>query len=285
LGVVGIAGTAIYFATKRKSTESTDDFAKDFEPDDAAEPVRSSSSGFPLSKGSRGDLVRNIQEALIAKFGATILPKYGADGIWGTELQNALIAKGFPTTVDAATFSSIIGTTEVATTDTTSVSTTTTTKKKFNPDLLATNLRVAVLDDDFERSIELLKKIWTVSGYTKVNDIFKEKRIGGVRKTIVNALLTQFSEAAQKKKLNEQFYRIGLKYNGSQWSLSGLDQILCDQIMSLKESPVWNREGKSIKVPEATILGMFLDAKNGVTKFRTLDDKVLFIHTNCICYV
>ncbi len=284
LGVIGIASATVFFATRRKPTETTDEFVKEFEPEESSEPVRSSSSGFPLKKGSRGDLVQNIQEALIQKYGAEILPKYGADGIWGTELESALIAKGFPTTVDAETFSKI-----VAKVDTTAVTTTTTTgettKTKFNPSLLATNLRVAVIDDDFDRSISLLKKIWTVSGYTKVNDSFKEKRIDGVRKTLVNALLSQFSDASQKKKLNEQFYRIGLKYNGSQWSLSGFGDILCDQIMSLKESPVWNRDGKSISVPEGTILGEFLNAKNGVTKFKTLDDKILYTHTNCICYV
>src|SRR5437899_11515365 len=47
--------------------------------------VTSVSSEFPLAKGSKGNNVRLLQEALIAKYGKSILPKYGADGDFGTE--------------------------------------------------------------------------------------------------------------------------------------------------------------------------------------------------------
>jgi hypothetical protein len=39
-----------------------------------------SGSVFPLTKGSKGDKVTALQDALIAKHGIAIMPKYGADG-------------------------------------------------------------------------------------------------------------------------------------------------------------------------------------------------------------
>jgi len=294
LGVVAVAGTAIYFATRKKSTSDivSDEINDSFDVTTPSKPTSSGSgnrnSGFPLKKGSRGDLVQNVQEALIKKYGASILPKWGADGIWGSEMQTALIAKGLPTTIDADSFTKIV--TSSGSTNSGSGSSSGTTNKpskkgKFNPSLVATNLRVAIIDDNFSMALKWLSRIWTVKGYKMVSTYFKKKRIGGVRKTIVNALLTQFWKSSEKKKLNEHFYRIGLKYNGSQWSLSGLDEILCDRIKTIKPAMVWNASGKKIKVPQETILGHFIDAKNDITKFRTLDNKILFTTTKCICYV
>lgn len=283
LGLVAIAGTAYYFVNKNKTTGGTisDDF---LEPAIEDEPERTASSGgsssaFPLKKGSRGELVKNIQQMLIQKYGVAILPKYGADGQWGTEMETALIAKGLPTMIDADTFTKLITSGSVP------VTTTTTDKPKFDPALLATNLRLAILDDNLTKALTSLSKIYTVKGYSMVNEEFKKTRIDGVRKTIVNALLTKFYDDSEKKKLNEQFYRIGLKYDGSQWSLSGIGQILCDQIKSISPTRVWNEKGTAINVPRQTILGEFLDGKNGVTKFRTMDGKILFTNTKCICYV
>jgi len=285
LGLVAVAGTVYYFVNKNKSNG-------DFISDDLTEPIiedepethvssGGSSSGFPLKKGSRGDLVKNIQQMLIQKYGVGILPKYGADSQWGTEMDTALISKGFPTVIDADAFTKLITSGGVP------VSTTTdnTTKPKFDPALLATNLRLAILDDNLTKALSSLSKIYTVKGYTAVNEEFKKTRINGVRKTVVNGLLTKFYDEAEKKKLNEQFYRMGLKYDGSQWSLSGLSQILCDQIKAITPTRVWNVKGAAINVPRETILGEFIDGKNGVTKFKTMDGKILFTNTKCICYV
>lgn len=52
---------------------------------------------FPIAKGSRGDLVTRLQNALIKAYGASVLPKFGADGIWGNETENALKSKNEPT--------------------------------------------------------------------------------------------------------------------------------------------------------------------------------------------
>ncbi|MBD3638163.1 MAG: hypothetical protein HUJ25_12495 [Crocinitomicaceae bacterium] len=292
-GVVA-AGAAIYFATRPKNKPGLVDNQSDFEPDRVATSSGGSSgsssgssssggsSGFPLKKGSRGELVKNLQEALIKTYGASILPRYGVDGDWGSETENALISKGLPTVITAETFTKLVGGAGISSTDS---STPTTTKNKFKPALLASLLHDAVISDNFSEAVRLLSKIFTTTGYAKVNGYFKEKRINGVRKTLVNALLSQFTSSAEKKKLNTHFYRMGLKYNGSQWSLSGVGEVLCDQIRSLQPTMVWNAKGKRLRVPRNTILGELLDARNGVAKFKTLDDKILYTNTNTIGYV
>lgn len=288
LGAVAVAGTAAYFIVNRNSsTQSSlfpDEIATTIEPSitTASPHVRSgsSSSGFPLKKGSRGELVRNIQEALISKFGSGILPKFGADGHWGSEMQSALISKGFTTTIGADDFKKIITSSG---TSSSSENKSPSGKNKFNPSLLAKNIRLAILDDDLDQALNSLSKIWTVKGYTKVNTEFKKKRIDGVRKTLVNALLTKFFNQTEKKALNASFYRIGLKYNGRQWSLNGL--VNENQLQTIESTRVWNEEGKKITVPANTILGEFIDARNEITQFRTLDNQLLFIQTKSISYV
>lgn len=287
-GIVALSGGIYYLVNRGKSNSSlvSNDLLVPTEDEDEPKPSASSgggSSGFPLKRGSRGDLVKNVQQMLIQKYGATILPKYGADGIWGSEMDMALISKGLPTNIDADTFTQLItGEAVPASTATTAPAAD---KPKFNPELLATNLRLAILDNNLDKALTSLSKIYTVKGYSMVNEEFKKVRIGGVRKTIVNALLTKFYQDSQKKKLNEQFYRMGLKYDGSQWSLSGVGQILCDQIKSISPTRVWNAKGTAINVPRHTILGEFLDGKNGITRFQTLDGQILYTNTKCICYV
>lgn len=62
---------------------------------------------FPLKKGDKGYAVRLLQYALLRTFGPSLLPKYGADGQFGTELATALKAKGYPQTVQKDTYKTI----------------------------------------------------------------------------------------------------------------------------------------------------------------------------------
>ena len=195
LGLVAVAGTAFYFVNRANTANGsllsdglTDIPETETKSTSDSSPVSipkassgGSSAGFPLKRGSRGDLVQKIQKLLIQKYGATILPKYGADGIWGAEMEAAMINKGLPNLI---------------------------TEQQLNQ--------------------------WVAAG-------------------VIN--------------------------------LSGIGQVLCDQIRSLVPVRVWNQKGDAIKVPRGTILGEFLEGRNGVTKFRTLDGKILFTNTHCIGYV
>ena len=114
--------------------------------------------------------------------------------------------------------------------------------------------------------------------------VFKQTRIGFVRKTLVTALLDRFNSTSEKKQLNQQFYRIGLKYDGSKWSLSGISGAVIDQLVTIEPTKIWDESGRSLQVPRATILGEYLDANNGVTEFETLDRRRLFVKTTSISY-
>lgn len=290
LGVVAVAGTAYYFISRKPKGGGDLDLNVSEVPSKAPHTSsassgggspRPTSSGFPLKKGSRGQLVRNLQAALVKKYGASILPKWGIDGQWGSEVTAALVSKGFPTVIDADEFTRIVSSKKSSSSTKSSSK-----KKKFDPLKVSDYLHSAIEKDDFSRAMKVFGWIHTTKGYTRVNTYFKERRVnGGVRKTLVNALLSRFSSTSEKKELNSQFYRIGLKYNGRQWSLSGLGQALCDQIKAVRDTEVWNQAGKLLKVPAETVLGEFIKAKKGITKFKTLDDKILFTNTRCICYV
>lgn len=59
---------------------------------------------FPLKQGSKGPEVKAFQEYLIKRFGKHILPKYGADGDWGNETQNAVNRLGIKTPISLKFF-------------------------------------------------------------------------------------------------------------------------------------------------------------------------------------
>jgi hypothetical protein len=168
-------------------------------------------SGFPLKKGSKGDLVKQMQDALIAKYGKSILPKYGADGDFGTETVNALKKVGLPVTIDQSTFNVVTAVTKV------------------DMSAVGRDLYQAAKTVDFNKAIASLGKLKTTEDYSAANAVFKSFDLktpntsSAVRQTIVNGLLNTFSTASQKDKIKYEFLRMGLQFDGSKWSLSGLD--------------------------------------------------------------
>lgn len=66
-----------------------------------------SQAGFPLAFGSRGQLVKDIQNALMVLY-PNSLPKYGADGIWGKETEAALKSNNLPTTINKPDYDRLI---------------------------------------------------------------------------------------------------------------------------------------------------------------------------------
>lgn len=286
LGVVAVGtGAYFYFQQQKKKRNQTSDFTEAITTNSLPLPAPttssssssgSSNSGFPLKKGSRGTLVTNLQNALIKKYGASILPRYGADGGFGSETLSALISKGLPTTISSDVFTQIV--LSSGSSPTSSGGSTTT----FSS--ISSSLHSAITKDNISSAIAALKNIKNVTGYTSVNSVFKQTRIGFVRKTLVTALLDRFNSTSEKKQLNQQFYRIGLKYDGSKWSLSGISGAVIDQLVTIEPTKIWDESGRSLQVPRATILGEYLDANNGVTEFETLDRRRLFVKTTSISY-
>ncbi|MBL1280305.1 MAG: hypothetical protein COA33_008545 [Fluviicola sp.] len=218
---------------------------------------------------------------MIKKYGASILPRYGADGGFGTETVNALIAKGLPTTITSEIFTQLV----LSSGSSSSSSSSGSSSSSSSASSVASSLHSAITSDSISKAISALKKIKGISGYSAVNSIFKKTRIGFVRKTMVTGLLDRFNSTSEKKQINQQFYRIGLKYDGSKWSLSGIEGTLLDQLVTIEPTKIWDKTGRSLQVPKATILGEFLDANNGVTEFETLDRRRLYVKTTSISYV
>ena len=92
LGVVGI----FYIIRSLRKTKSVMDESGNVDTTSGG-GTSVPDSTFPLKKGSKGALVKNLQLAL----GVDKLPKFGADGDFGTETLNALKAATGKTQVDS----------------------------------------------------------------------------------------------------------------------------------------------------------------------------------------
>lgn len=282
LGVVALgSGAFIYFLQKKRKEQNTRDFKEAINSNSLPAlpaPSHSSSSttstSFPLKKGSSGNLVKNLQLALIRKYGNSILPQYGADGDFGSETVSALTSKGLPTVLDSEAYTQIVLNSGATVSPTSS-----------NASNLATALYNAIIKKNLASVTTELRKIKNVSDYTAVNTHFKKLRIGLVRMTLVTALLSTFTSASDKKLINQELYRIGLKYDGSQWSLSGVFGVNIDKLVTLEKTKIWDKNGNSLMIPRGTILGEYLDANNGTTEVETLDGKRIFVKTTAISYV
>ena len=233
-------------------------------------------SGFPLQIGSKGSLVKKLQNALIKQYGANILPKYGADGGFGTETKNALLSKGLPISIDSDAYTQILLSSN-SSSNSPSINIS-------NAKEIALYLYKSILKNNFSEATIGLKKIQSVREYKSVNVYFKEMRIGLVRMTVVTGLLSRFNSVSQKKKINQELYRIGLKYDGSKWSLDGLSGVNKARLITIINTKIWDNEGRTMVIPKGTIIGEYLDSGNGVTQIETIDGKRLFIKTTTISY-
>jgi hypothetical protein len=82
LGIVGVYFVYKYFSqSKKQSTTST-------QPSEPL-PEQSVTNVFPLKKGSRGSNVKAVQ-TIILKIDKSLLPKFGADGDFGSETESAI---------------------------------------------------------------------------------------------------------------------------------------------------------------------------------------------------
>lgn len=214
---------------------------------------------FPLKKGSRGERVKAFQNALIAKYGKSILPKYGADGDYGSEMEAALKSKNLPTEISQSAYNLYV---QGAAPDASS---------------LALKLYTAAEKKDFSSALSNLKQIRNTDDYSKVSDKFQEYRIGfGVRKTLVTGMLDTFTATSQKDAIRQEFLRMGLKYDGSKWSLPsfwdslrGIDEPL---LITTKATTLYDPKNKvKVSIPKNVVIGYKLQEKKGYTLLRMLE--------------
>jgi len=231
----------------------------------AAEP-EITESDFPLKKGSKGEKVRQLQQALIAKYGSQVLPKYGADGDFGSETMNALKKNGLPTTVDESTFNVLAQSGSADAGDSSG---------------LAKKIYAAVSAKNFSSLMSLLKGIQNKEQYQQVSNSFMPLRLGGVRQTLVNGLLSSFSGSDQKQKIRMEFIRMGLQYDGNKWSLSGFDG---RSIVTIENASVWVSPTQSVPVPAHMVLGNEVTQRLDYTLFEN-NSRYFLIKTQSVKYL
>lgn len=220
-------------------------------------------NAFPLQKGSKGNNVRLLQEALISKYGKSILPKYGADGDFGSETINALKKAGLPATITESTFNVL------------------TEGTKANPDSLGKDLYSAAIAKNYSKVISLLKQIQNSEDYSAANTVFKTGRINGVRQTIVNGLLNLFTSTNQKEAIKFEFLRMGLQFDGNKWSLSGFDG---RSLVTLEPATVWVSATQGVKVPARMVLGNEVTRRLDYTLFEN-NGKYFLVNTKSVNYL
>jgi peptidoglycan hydrolase-like protein with peptidoglycan-binding domain len=220
-------------------------------------------SEFPLKKGSKGTSVKILQQALLAKYGKAILPKYGADGDFGSETESALKKVGYPTTIDQSTFNVI---TQIV---------------KIDPVALGKQLYSATVAKNYSVALSILKKFQSTADYATANDVYKEGNINGVRQTIVNGLLNTFSSDAQKQAIKFEFLRMGLQFDGSKWSLSGFDGMA---IVTVEPATVWVNAKQGVKVPSRMVLGNEVSRRLDYTLFEN-NGKYFLVDTRSVQYL
>jgi len=227
---------------------------------------------FPLKKGSKGAKVKQLQQFLIAKLGAGSLGKSGADGDFGSKTEAGLIKAGYPASIDESTFNVMVQ----------GDSSSSNGGSGFDADGTATELYNAVIKKDFSATITSLQKLNSTEDYSSVSTSFKNNyRINGVHQTLVNGILSSFSDPKQKQTIRLQFIRMGLKYDGKKWSLSGIDS---QDIITTQETIVWEHPRKGIKVPANMVLGQEVTQRGEHTLFEN-NGKYFLVETKTINYL
>lgn len=282
-GILGYFGWQYFKRTKDKKVSNTDAILQPTTPSNPIpkinkdvwiEPNVTNSSSqhttkptatdkFPLRRGSKGVKVKNLQVALIQKYGKNILPKYGADGDFGAELFAALKKLQLPISINATTYNVLVAG-QVSSSNTT-----------------AQQLYQSVIDTNFKVAIALLKTIQDKDDYTTIGNQFKNFRINGVRQTLVNAMLNYFTTEEQKQAIRFEFIRMGLQYDGKQWSLSGLGGL---PIITHQATTVWLNANTGVQVASKTVLGNEVSRKLDYTLFEN-KGRYFLVNTNATRYL
>jgi len=276
-GIIGIGVFAAWYLTRPEKDTLSSIFPNAPQPEPALEPTpnrtkprQTVQTGFPLKFNSRGALVKQLQQALVDKYG-NVLPVHGVDGHWGKETQAALTSNGLPIVIDAPTFSQIVGSSTTANTAGTSGGGDTTLAETFLANVDATANAAVVLNS--------LKQIRDASHYEQISNYYKFlRRQDGLKViSLLSSILNVFSGATAHK-MEAEFFRMGLKKSdGGKWSLNGFGLGLGfveGKLITTKNTTI-ESDQTAINVPAKTVLGTLLKSINGTAHFITIDRQVL----------
>lgn len=231
--------------------------------DNNSEDANDSVNMFPLKRGSKGAEVKTLQETLIEKHGRAIMPKYGADGFFGAELSAALKKLKLPVTIPETTYHVLVH------------------GQNAGKNNAAQRLYSAALKADFKTALASLKKLNNKDDYQEVSKAFTNYRLNGVRQTLVNGMLNSFPKEEQKQAIRFEFIRMGLQYDGTKWSLSGLGGL---PVITNQETTVWLNASNGINVPPKTVLGNEISKRLDYTLFEN-KGKYFLVRTNATNYL
>lgn len=226
---------------------------------------------FPLKRGSRGQRVTQLQQALAKIIGLDAMNANGGiDGIFGKGTENALRLANYPKVISEDLFKQIVDNIPTII---------------FNPQDLAQRLYGFANLQNLSGVMDVLRQIKSVSEYSAVSEAYK--KLGVVSKTIVTHLLDSAFEKdyTAKEKIKGEFLRMGLKYStaSGKWSLAGLGAI--KDIITIVDTYVVDRNQNRIKVKRNTILGDEQRIENGMTLFRAIDNSLALVPTAHVQYV
>jgi hypothetical protein len=218
VGILSLLGFNYYKKKKNENKNETDDQpdagndTKDIihHSSDTGLPPAGTDNSFPLKQGSKGTKVRELQQGIMRLYGKAALPRFGADGQFGTELESALRSKGFQIPLPESDFEKITKE-KTASPPKTLIS--------FDPSTIAKGIYYSIVAKDFDSARTLLKTIKNTKDYSSVSAHFKNYRVNGVHQTLINGALNSFPNTSQRQVLNKIFDSMGLKYDGKKWSI------------------------------------------------------------------
>ncbi len=226
--------------------------AKASTPPPAPDPAKTTPPpppAFPLVKGSTGEKVRKVQEALIRKYGKPTLPKDGANGVFGAELEAALKKLSLPEKINETLYNVLVQPVQL---------------DFYNTARL---LNVAANSKNHANAIKVLKTLNSVEDYKNVNKFFLSFFTNGVRQKLVGGMLGAFKTEKEKDSIRFEFTRMGLKYDGTKWSLSGLDDT-APNLITTGATRVWRNSNTSVPVPANMVLGRLVVRRGDHTVFE-----------------
>lgn len=265
VGIVGL-GTLAFFGWrkwKNKEEEQPTELAPDksYTPPptktNTTAPARN--DNFPLKRGSKGERVKLIQQVLVK---SGVFDAKDVISEFGPKTEAALKKLGLPTVIDEDAFNTItIGKAKPEAEKAPPPPPAPIDAKQFAEDLWS-----AARSKNFRAAISILVKMKSTADYVTVSDIFKTKYLNGVRRTLVNGMLDSFPDASQKETIRNAFKLMGLKYDGSKFSLSGIDHF---GIITISPTKILDaKSGTAIGVSKNMILGIYAGIKGKYTQFK-----------------
>jgi hypothetical protein len=295
-GVFIAGGAAYLWLTREKPIRDT--MPESWQPETASQEQGQSApstpslppprTGFPLQKGSRGQLVKDLQAMLNSRHRSGLV----VDGDWGSRTEAALVKAGLPTVIDAATYSRLVGEPPTAQTASEVVA-----NWQGSAAELATKAAQGIAywvnARDAQGVLTFVTAMRSVTDYSAVNTVFKTiptaNRLGTkARRTLVTALVGDDMPwtSGQKARFAQEFLRMGLKHNSSTdtWTLSGLGQGL-PPVRTLAPVSAWDASGIPRHFPAGSRVGVAVGTSGGVSQVLTPSGETLFIPANALAQV